>query len=191
MNKHQIFNAFGLLISSLLISLTVFAQSDLRKTEVGVALTTVYLFKPVGEGPIGVGGRFTYNVNDYLAIDSEFSYFPQDPSSNFGETEFLSGIRAGIRSEKAGIFAKVRPGLMRFGGDGFKVYNGKARNNFALDVGGVLEYYPNKRVILRLDIGDTIIPFGNDSIRRAGKAFPITPGTTHNVQGSIGIGFRF
>lgn len=191
MNKHKFLKLPGVAFSLLLISINGFAQSDLRKTEIGFLLTTIDLNKSVGEKPLGVGGRFTYNANDYIAFDSEISYFPQNPSGDFGETAVLAGVRAGIRTDKIGVFAKARPGLIRFGGDSFKVYNGAARNNFAVDVGGVLEFYPNKRVIIRVDAGDTIIPFRNDGVRTGASIIPGTPGTTHNFQGSFGIGFRF
>jgi hypothetical protein len=74
----------------------------------------------------------------------------------------------------------------------------EGRTFFAADVGGVVEYYPTRRVILRVDAGDTIVRF-----RESGPViFPPTgtfPGssaitvadTTHNFQMTFGIGFRF
>ncbi|MEO6588219.1 MAG: hypothetical protein ABIP06_02725 [Pyrinomonadaceae bacterium] len=146
--------------------------------------------KSVSESPIGIGGRITYNINKYAAIDGEIVYFPQNPGGNFGESQALAGVKAGIRKEKFGLFAKARPGFVRFGGDFFKLRNGGAKSYFAMDVGGVVEFYPDSRVIIRADVGDTIIPFGNDRIQ-TGLATAISPGTTHNLQTSIGIGFRF
>jgi hypothetical protein len=72
--------------------------------------------------------------------------------------------------------------------------------NFAFDLGGVLEFYPSKRIVTRFDAGDTLIkyrrrdsniplfdPFGGVTL------FPFTvPGETrHNFQFSAGVGFRF
>ena len=31
---------------------------------------------------------------------------------------------------------------------------------FSMDVGGVVEFYPSRRIVTRLDIGDTIIRYG-------------------------------
>lgn len=168
----------------------VFAQEDLRKIEIGAFVSAIKLKKSVSESPLGIGGRLTYNINKYAAIDGEIAHFPQNPSGNFGESQAFAGVKAGIRNEKFGLFAKARPGFVRFGGDFFKVRNGGAKSYFAMDVGGVFEFYPNSRVIIRADVGDTIIRFGNDRIQ-TGSAAAISPGTTHNLQTGIGIGFRF
>lgn len=78
---------------------------------------------------------------------------------------------------------------------------------FSLDVGGVAELYPSKRVIVRLDVGDTIAnrqapsffvsqPIFNRQAPLAliGNEVFVVPGpsvTTHNLQLSVGVGFRF
>lgn len=191
MTKH-----FLLKIASLALFVPIFfgaakAQSDLPKTEVGAFLTTIDLRDSVGEKPLGVGGRLTYNLNDNFAIDGEVSYFPENPAGNFGQTAAFAGVRAGVRTEKIGVFAKARPGAVRFGGDFFGVRNGGSQTKFAFDAGGVLEFYPSRRVIVRIDVGDTIIPFGDDRIFTGASINPVRPGTTHNLQASFGIGFRF
>jgi hypothetical protein len=169
---------------------TLAQQSDLQKTEIGGFVSIIDLRESVGEKPFGFGGRFSYNVNDNFAVDGEVVHFPQNPSGDFSETQGVVGVKAGIRKEKFGVFAKVRPGIIRFGGDFFKARNNGARNNFVVDAGGVFEYYPSSRVILRIDVGDSIIPFGNDLIY-AGSLLPVQPKTTHNLQTSFGVGFRF
>ena len=181
---------FGILLTLLLFSLDSFAQTDEHPIEVGGFLTTIDLRDSVGEKPLGVGGRFAYNFTDNFAFDSEVAYFPENPSGNFGQTVTVAGVRAGVRGEKFGAFAKARPGIVHFGGDFFRARNG-SRSNFALDVGGVLEFYPSRRVIVRLDVGDTIIPFGDKTLNSPLPPFTIRPGTTHNFQGSFGVGFRF
>lgn len=190
MQRKFLVHITGLLLILFLFSLSSFAQTDTHQIEVGGFVTTVNLRDSVGEGPVGVGGRFAYNFTDNIALDSEIAYFPQNPSGNFGETEALVGIKAGVRREKFGAFAKVRPGIIHFGGDDFKVRYG-SQSNFALDVGSVLEYYPTERTIVRFDLGDTIIPFGDQTLNSVTPPFTITPETTHNIQVSFGVGFRF
>jgi len=78
-----------------------------------------------------------------------------------------------------------------------------SKTSLAFDVGGVVEVYPTKRTIIRFDAGDTIVRL---SERNVSGVFNPAPGvlspsfvtiirapaeTTHNFQGSIGIGFRF
>lgn len=178
------------LLALFLCSLESFAQTKDHPFEVGGVVTAIDFRDSVGEKPLGVGGRFTYNFTENFALDSEISHFPQNPSGNFGQTVALAGLRAGVRGEKVGAFAKIRPGVAHFGGDFFRARNG-SRDNFALDVGGVVEFYPSSRVIVRIDLGDTIIPFGDGTINSPLPPYIIRPGTTHNFQSSFGVGFRF
>ena len=158
-----------------------------------------------GVTTMGFGGRVGYNVNRHLALEAEASYLPK---KNFNEvfqsrrTQVLAGLKAGRRWEKVGVFAKARPGAMFFSEYGMRGVCtftpgrnecfDQSRVFFATDVGGVVEYYPTPRAILRLDAGDTIIRF-----RDAGPV--VFPGgsvftrreTTHNFQLSLGLGFRF
>jgi hypothetical protein len=67
--------------------------------------------------------------------------------------------------------------------------NDRERARLALDVGGVAEFYPNRHVVLRVDAGDVIIPFGNNVVGQGLLAQRL--GTTHNFQFSLGVGVRF
>ncbi len=59
-------------------------------------------------------------------------------------------------------------------------------NFFTVDVGGVFEYYPSRRTVFRVDVGDTIIRYS------AQEPKDINPNITrHNLQTSVGFGFRF
>ena len=192
MKQHLILSIVAVILILAFVCSETFAQSDLRKTEVGFVATALDMRDSIGEKPLGLGGRLAYNFTDNFAIDGEVTYFPQGGQGNNGQTQALAGLRAGVRIKKrVGLFAKIRPGFVRFGGNTFKALNNGARNYFALDVGGVLELYPSSRVIVRVDYGDTIIAFGDDSINTAGSSIPSRFGTTHNKQASFGIGFRF
>ena len=71
-----------------------------------------------------------------------------------------------------------------------------------MDVGGVVEYYPTKRIITRLDFGSTIIHYGPRTINF--PAFDPITGELHfaainhtraesaaRLQFMAGVGFRF
>src|ERR1044072_3232831 len=60
-------------------------------------------------GAWGAGTRFTYNLNNYIALDNEVNFFLPDAGPAYA-TQGLFGIKAGTRIKKVGIFAKVRPG---------------------------------------------------------------------------------
>ena len=130
----------------------------------------------------GVGTRFTYNLNNYIAFDSEVNFFLPDEGPPYA-TQGLFGIKAGKRIRRVGIFAKARPGFQT----NF-VVNGREQARFAMDVGGVAEFYPSRHVVLRADASDVIIPFGNNVV---GYGFAQRLGTTHNFQFNLGVGVRF
>lgn len=130
--------------------------------------------------------------------------------------EALFGVKAGKRFEKVGIFGKARPGFLYASGGDLEpkpntaclavfptpvgCFQPTGINSFALDVGGVIEIYPTARTVIRFDFGDTIVRFRARSIStnfssngfvRRGVFWPLPAETTHNFQGSVGIGFRF
>ena len=131
----------------------------------------------------GAGGRFTYNLNNNIAFDSEVNFFLPDEGPPYA-VQSLFGIKAGKRNKHAGIFAKVRPGFQT----NF-VVNAREQAQFAVDVGAVAELYPTRHIVLRFDAGDVIIPFGNKVVGEGLLAQRL--GTTHNFQYSLGVGVRF
>ena len=204
--RHRIF--FTLLLTLFVLPAAARAQGggapdvDTHKAEVGVLYTGINL-DDFGETVNGLGGRFGYNFNKNFALDTEFSFFPETHLGNqqFGQkTQAFAGIKAGTRTNRVGVFAKARPGVMFIGEvtSGFNCNSTSfgqtcrpSHNNFALDVGGVLELYPSSRTIVRFDAGDTIV-----RIRNATRGFltggPVaTSDTTHNFQFSVGFGYRF
>src|SRR5919107_1286677 len=174
---------------------------ETHRAEVGAFYTGVNL-EGFGETVNGLGGRFGYNLNRHLALDAEFSFFPETHLGNrqFGQkTQAFAGVRAGARSRYVGLFAKVRPGVMFIGevtsgfdcdGTSFGRTCRPSHNNFAFDAGGVLELYPSARTIVRLDAGDTIVRIRNATAGVIGAPVA-TSDTTHNFQFSVGFGYRF
>jgi hypothetical protein len=206
-----------------LCSLEVKAQSDdVPKVEVGIHFTSIT--KPDVNGSStepGVGARFTFNLNRSVAFEAEGNYFPHSCrfcGGNLGDNsgimeQGLFGIKAGKRFEKWGIFAKARPGVVRFGqGQTIYTINGtgpsaqvavqrRGQSNFATDLGAVLEFYPSKRIVTRFDFGDTLIHYGSRqsnflSFDPTTNGLILIPFTTrsetrHNFQFSAGVGWRF
>ena len=198
---------FALLMAVLLAPAAARAQTsaapdvDEHKAEVGAFYTGVNL-DGFGETVNGLGGRFGYNFNEHLALDAEFSFFPETHLGNrqFGQkTQAFAGVKAGTRTRHVGVFAKARPGVMFIGevtsgfncsGTSFGRTCRPSHNNFALDAGGVLELYPSARTIVRLDAGDTIVRIRNATAGVVGSPVA-TSDITHNFQFSVGFGYRF
>lgn len=187
--------------------------TELPKYEVSADFTT---FTINGEQiEVGAGGRFTYNLNKSFALEAAGYFSPGTCDRCSGQTtghiaEGLFGVKAGKRFSKVGIFAKARPGLMTVGkgyfdfvptSGGFINFVPHRITPFALDLGGVFEFYPSKRVVLRADIGDTILRYPQHSFMGVNVdpvTFALTPVlrnqpafTTHNTQFILGVGFRF
>jgi hypothetical protein len=170
------------------------AQSGTSKIEVGGQFSIIDMRESISEKPPGVGGRFTYNLTDQIAIDTEVSYFSTS-EVDLNRTQGLFGLKMGRRFENPpiGLFAKARPGFMRFHGERLPGVTVDGTTKLALDLGGVFEFYPSSRFILRIDAGDAIIFYNGETIRRL--SVPGGPqqrlGTSHNMQAGIGMGFRF
>lgn len=219
-----------LLLVALIISTCSFYQQVARaqepekskatRYEVGVQFSSI-TFSPDFTQP-GAGARFTYNINDNFALEAETNYFPNDngiisDSRNNGRaTEGLFGVKAGKRFKNFGIFGKARPGFLSFTrGFGDVVITGpppagsifpesefrpRRLTHLAFDLGGVLEFYPSRRIVTRFDAGLTLIRVGQTTFQTlaAGPGgtvivAPATiPGDTQSsFQFSAGIGYRF
>lgn len=135
-----------------------------KPVEVGIQITGTHLHK-IDEAPIGIGGRFFLNFTNAVAVDAELTKYRT-------KTSVLAGLKAGWRAKRVGVFGKGRTGLWHFDDS-----LGSVR---AMDMGGVLEYYPSTRTTIRIDLGDTMLFYR-----------PARLGTVHNFQPGLGMSFRF
>ena len=177
----------------------------------------------------GFGGRVGYNFSSYIAVEGEFNFFPGQrkseqyiyfpglittggtvvppiPRSSGHKTEAVFGLKAGGRVDNFGLFAKFRPGLVHFG----EISGIGADTNFAMDLGTVIEYYPSRRTLIRVDLSDLMVRFDerrtgagtysftNLTAFLSGDVTFVSPShvlrpsqTTHNFRLGVGFGFRF
>jgi len=172
------------------------AQENTPRYEVGVHISTLSVAER-GDHDTSLGGRFTYNLNDYLSLEAEGNRFLEArEGGGTNEDQGLFGLKAGIRKKNFGVFAKVRPGYTRFGllgtTPGPNTF-GQGHTRFAVDVGGVFEYYPHRNVAFRVDAGDTMINFKNGDFfyTRLDEPRFVRSGLSHNLQINVGVAFRF
>lgn len=195
-----------------------FAQSqDVPKFEVAAEFTSLEreAFGRRRTEP-GIGARFTFNLNETVALEAASYFFPKQcfDCVNGGRVfQTVGGVKVGKRFEKWGIFAKARPGFVTFtDGEINLVPTGPPPTfsflvtrdpvtSFAADLGGVIEFYPSRRIVTRFDAGDTILHFG----RRTTNDFRFDPTvnqftigpvtrpsrTVHHFQFMASVGFRF
>jgi hypothetical protein len=182
---------------------------------------TVTFFSEGRKTEPDLGARIGYNLTQNFTLEAEGNFFPREREFGGGRrSQALFGVKAGKRFEQVGLFVKARPGFVRFSeGDLSRprpgivcvavipapagCFEAVPQTHFALDVGGVVEYYPSPRAIIRFDAGDTIIRLGSHRVPvvidpPSGSFAPtrlvvgFAPSeTTHNFQGSLGFGVRF
>lgn len=208
-----------LIVATIVILLTqsqAFSQTDeLKKFEVAAEFSSLQRESFDTRTEAGFGGRFTYNLNRVFSLEAAGYFFPKECFScrnNGRVTQVVGGVKVGKRFENWGIFAKGRPGFVSFSEGKFDVRAAPTTTGipfdlsfnrlttFAADVGGVVEFYPSKRIVTRFDAGDTIIHFNRSTTTvvlfdpTGGFTFlPLnTPGrTTHSFQFMASVGFRF
>jgi len=108
----------------------------------------------------GLGANFDYNFTRGVAFDSTLNFIPGQQGSQ-PMMEGLFGIRMGARFDHFGIYAKVRPGFIYY--DKAVPIQGETATGsltrFATDVGGIVEYYPERNATFRFDIGTTVVRY--------------------------------
>jgi hypothetical protein len=150
----------------------------------------------------GIGGRFVYNLMRYADVEAEAILLPGSQASGNRAQGFFGG-KIGIRRDRFGVFIKARPGFIYFSnspfgdsepgsGDSFFSHDFASATEPSIDLGGVVEYYNRRGLILRFDLGDTVVSYGTRTVRISQQQEIQAGGfTTHNWQGSFGFGFRF
>ena len=196
---------------------------ELPQVEVGIEFSAIV--SGSGQTHPGAGARLTYNLNRHVAVEGA-AYFSPGNCQFCGEvtgtiTQGMFGVKAGQRFKKFGLFVKARPGVINLSQAEFDLvptgsttglltgpfdeppfkFVTRSRTDFAVDVGPVVEVYPNKKVFLRFDMGlliervgsRTFHSFAFDEPTGSFRPLPIKiPGNTiGHFQFTSGVGFRF
>jgi hypothetical protein len=190
-----------------LFSPLAFAQD--RPHEVGVVWTYTFLKEigtrdaGVGTEAAGMGGRFTYRIKPFLHLETEMNVLPGNSATSGNRVQGLFGAKMGVQWKKVGFFVKARPGFLHFRRDPFGVGVPSGTNFFSreraksteptLDIGGVIEYLTEGGVTVRFDLGDSMVRYAPRTVRTSDFVPPFQAGgfSTHNWQGSFGVGIRF
>ncbi len=153
----------------------------------------------------GFGGYATYRFWRVLYFDSNVLYFPQDTHGTtnvYGGPVWqgVFGLTGGIRRNHFGFFGKVRPGFQSYAQaleaietqpSGSIEYTYGRSTNFALDLGGIVEFYPTERSTLRIEAGDSHIFFSPHTVNVNGTSLRYDLGMHHTIQFVFGYGWRF
>jgi hypothetical protein len=153
----------------------------------------------------GLGGWFSVPASRYLSLDAAGFRLPQDDRTYYAQdggpaTEIFGGLKAGIRRDRMGYFAKVQPGVVRFDhgladldqtGPSTFVIHRRPIDNFAWDTGGVFEVYPSSHTVLRVDAGNVFIHYHAETITAPTGILYYPPVRKSSILFAFGAGWRF
>ena len=186
--------AFGLFL--LLTATSLFAQDNYTRFEFGAQYSFVRLTSTDlgATNYSGLGGRFDWNLNRRLALESQIDFFPENLrpllSIQGGQTlQAAFGVRAKVvQTRHLSVFGLVRPGFFHFtdalysnpnSSTGFST---QPETHFALNLGGGIEFYPSARWVLRADIEGNPYRVPNSTIVQPGGGTTLAVGSIDDLQ---------
>ena len=194
-----------ILVTGLFVLLPSTARA--QRLDAGGFLTYAFLERigsndhQAGTSTLGLGGRAAWHLARFVDLDADLAVHPNAGVSG-AKLEGFFGAKAGLRSRWVGGFVKARPGFLYFSKDPFGVGTRGAmlgRTEWAhsldpaLDVGAVIEFYTPGRVIVRVDLGDTMVRYHPRTVGVSQMQPPLQAGgfTTRNRHWSVGLSQRF
>lgn len=191
-----------LLLLFLLKAPTALGQERPPRFEAGPVFSFLHQTNAETPNQFELGGRFSYNLFSHVGLEAEYIVSPFRPlAAGFTEggrvNQASFGAKAGWRRQKWGVYARIRPGFIAYS----SVIKGVSPNlplalrtgslmEPTFDVGGVVEFYLSRRILLRYDAGDTIILYGGQTLTTQPR-LAIAGFTRNAFQFSTGFSFRF
>jgi hypothetical protein len=183
------------------------AQSSEPRLETGVFFTFAKLERigstdhGVGTSTAGLGGRIGWRLVRHVDVDGELSVHPRAGVSGY-RIQGFAGARVGMSFGRLELYAKARPGFLYFEKDPFGVASPGStflRPEWAdslepaLDLGASIEYRTRRGLLVRFDVGETIVRYNSRTVVSSQLLPPMEVGgfTTRNRQWSMGVGRRF
>jgi len=189
----------------LLATSAVFAQENYSRFEFGAEYSFVRLTSTDlgATNYSGFGGRFDWNLNRRLALESQLDFFPEHLvpllSIQGGQTiQAVFGVRAKVvQTRRISVFGLVRPGFFHFtdalysnpnSSTGFST---RPETHFAMNIGGGIEYYVSPRWVFRADIEGNPYRVPNSTISSPGGGSKFHAGEIDDTtRFSLGVAYR-
>jgi hypothetical protein len=191
-------------------------EPERSPVDVGILFSLQQRVHEDGAGQIlpnrGGGAWGSWNLSKYVSLDTTAFYSPQDDKFAFpqdGGRDLMAvwGIKGGIRRDRLGCFAAVRPGMMQFSRTNHYqdfyvnppvILNAKT-TDYVMDVGGVVEYYAARHFLLRADVGNGYVHYHAADLRYPISKVPtLTPKDAYyppfqraSIVTLFGVGWRF
>jgi hypothetical protein len=201
--EHLLFS--GVILTLLLAGATsTSAQTDQRQFQAGVHLAAIDSGE-FNESDIGVGGRLSWHPGGLVGIEGELGLFSGDfagrPAFSRRRIEGLFGITAGPRVGRLRVFAKARPGFVRFNEapqpfacilifpPPLSCAMAGGETVGAIDLGGGAEWSIGRNA-LRIDVGDRMMRYPGPALSSDRTAHEESF-FGHDLRVAIGAGFGF
>ena len=183
----------------------LFGQEDYTRFEFGVQYSTIRLTNhDLGATNYsGFGGRFDWNLNRRLSLESQIDFFPEHlihlVTIQGGQTlQAVFGVRAKVlQTRRLSVFGLIRPGLFHFTDAEFLSPSSptglglRPETHFVLNLGGGLEYYLSPRWVLRADIEGDPYRAPNSSVALPGGGSVFRQGKIDDTTRlSFGVAYR-
>jgi hypothetical protein len=136
----------------------------------------------------------------YLEFDAAINAFPRRmPTTDLDggrRADGLAGVKVGTRHGRIGTFAKLRVGASRYTrvlkavDDDNTQFTYGTRGDVLLDLGGVIEIYPTRRLVIRVDGGDTSSFHRVGDFLLNGMRVSLPGDATHAISLATGVGWR-
>jgi hypothetical protein len=155
---------------------------------------------------LGGGGRLAWRPAPLVGVEAEFTFYPGDYPDGVafsrGRVEGLFGATLGPRLGGLRPFVRVRPGFVTFHEAPapfacILIYPPPLACTLAagdmvlaVDLGGGIEFFPTRRSLVRVDVGDRALRFSGPAFDRDGTVHD-TAFFSHALRLSIGAGVRF
>jgi hypothetical protein len=171
-----------------------------QELQAGASYTLLSLSYP-DQIPQGFGGWVSWDRVDASAdpsltvgLDAALNVFPNDHPIIGRQVQLVAGVRGGLRTDRLRALGRIRPGVVSFS-ERFIAPDTVCiaifpppeeclveEENFAVDVGLTFEWLASPRIVLRVDLGDTLIRFSREATDAS---------WTNNLQFAAGAGWRF
>jgi hypothetical protein len=183
------------------------AQSSEPRLETGVFFTFAKLERigttdhGSGTTTAGLGGRIGWRLVRHVDVDGELSVHPRAGVSGY-RIQGFAGTKVGAWFGRLGLHARARPGFLYFEKDPFGVAApgstplrpvSAASLEPVLDLGASIQYATPRGLLVRFDVGETIVRYNARTVVSSPVLPPRGQGgfTTCNRQWSLGVGRRF
>jgi hypothetical protein len=186
-------------------------QSEFSRHEISGQFTTIRFYDATAKRYfLGFGGRYDFNINRRLAFETQVDFFPKDTYPIFQRqggkvAHVLVGVRAkAVQSQHFSVYGLLRPSVLIF--SDVPQYSGPpgtspgvklgSQAQFALNLGGGVEYYPTPRLITRFEISGDPTRFANTHETVIicppckPRTFPLPGAIGDTWRMSVGVGYR-